>query len=168
MASNADHTAFCQRWNKIIDTNKLCLLQDYTDVWAGPGTCFQPSLLWQRWQDVHDYVHVIMSHDIIMPCKETLPCWFWWSKLHEEDMWQEASVALTQSLHEMGALSPTTENNHVSLEADSSSAKLQMRPEPWPMPYSSRVRPWIEDWAKLIYRNCEITSVCCFKLLGLW
>lgn len=75
---------------------------------------------------------------------------------------------LTQSLHEMRALGPTTENNQVSLEADSSSAKLQVRPEPWPMPCSSRVRPWIEDWAKLIYRSCEVISVCCFKLLGLW
>lgn len=47
---------------------------------------------------------------------------------------------LTQSLHEMRALGPTTENNHVSLEADSSLVKLQMRPEPWPMPYSGLVR----------------------------
>lgn len=89
MATNTDHTAFCQRWNKIIDGNQLCLLQNYTEGdmnWtsvAGPVTgC--------SWLCICDYVtwyyNACLARSLSLAGCDG-------ANSHVEHVWQEASVA---------------------------------------------------------------------------
>lgn len=129
----------------------------------------------RRGMPVPDYVYVIVMSILYTG---SVPWWLWRSKLpccelpmkpssrelrSALSLYPVRNVALTfVALEELSAA-----NNHMSSETDPAPLKPQMKPQPqWHLDWNlanDPAKPFL-----LTHWNCEMKSMCCFKLLTLW
>lgn len=138
--------------------------------------------MWYKWQNIHDYVHMITLHKIVTPTLWGVSffCWLWGN---ERPCWEDPCVKelmVTSSQKIARNWEPQSNNphgmdccqNHLSSEANSPSVQNLIRTQP-------QLISWLKAY-KILKQKAQLNCVqapdlqklwdnmCWFKTLPLW